>query len=164
MSNTQAELVKKITLKGLNVVPKKHSLEDGERRECATVIGRLDSLEQKNTTYGDYVEFKGVFEAYVNGVLSQSANVILLPQVAESFLVGLFNNDGVSAIEFALKIGVKQDEKSAATGYSYTVEPLIETQSQSPLRHLQSLVGSKVNEVEPSDTVVDEVAETKTKK
>jgi len=130
------DIVSKITVKGIC-----GALKEPEKPvKLLQVYGLVRSSEVGKTTYGEYIRFRGNFEA-VNletGQMYQSG-ALILPAIAESLLYGAAASlEEGSALRFAFEIGIKPSK--SPTGYDYTVTPLVEGSENDPLADLRSQV------------------------
>lgn len=78
------------------------------------------------------------------GELAQ-AGICYLPGVVQNLIEGQLAGEGAKAVEFAFRIGIKYDEKSA-TNYVYVAEPLMEVSESDPIQ----LLAAKVSKSAPA--------------
>lgn len=127
-----SEIVKKITVKtvcGKFEKPSKAS-------KLMTVYGLANEAKADSSDYGDYVRFKGNFEAVnlATGEVFKSGSMIL-PEIAEQILSGALSGEDVNGVQFALEIGIKPS--TSPVGYDYSVKPVIDTGENDPLADLR---------------------------
>jgi len=140
MSDAQANIVSKLSLKAAGVQPKRGSIKEGEPQDLAVVIGACRKSDTVQTTFGDSDRFIGDFEMtnMATGEVFRSTK-LFLPDIFGEAMVNQLNarDDGDdSAVEFAVIIGVKYQEKGGF-GYEYTVRPLVATKQRDSLAHLR---------------------------
>lgn len=126
---------------------------DVKSRELYTVIGIARKADGKETDYGTATKFVGNFSA-VNLQTGEEfrSGAAYLPGAAGDMLYGAMGGDPV---EFGFKIGIELDN-SAATGYIFTVESLIEPGENDPLVTLARSISAPlaIESVKASDTVI----------
>lgn len=141
------KLLSKISLKGIEAQPAKHSLKPGDHFGIAAVYGHANKHDTVVTTYGDSTRFYGSFKAINLRTGEQfKAGKIFLPGVVEELLadaIDQLGDDGSTNVEFAFEIGVEYAEKGN-TGYAYTVKPLVEIKESEPLTALENHVLGKL--------------------
>lgn len=134
-NSTTASLVAKITLSSIGAQPKSKSVEYAH--PIAMIFGEASRTEIGQTTYGEFVRFRGNF-AGVNlstGEKFRAGAMILPPLIQDILAAAVDQADG--PIQFGLEIGVKPSEKGN-TGYEYTVRPLLEPEENDALMLLES--------------------------
>jgi len=138
------EPLKKITTKTVHgkIDPKTDVPKEGEEAtQIMTLVGRIVSAQNKETTFGPYVEFKGSFEAVdaKSGKRFYSSKC-LLPEVAQDLIAAPFIADNPPAnLDFAFQIGVRWSD--SPIGYEFSCNPLVEVESESdPLKEIKSKV------------------------
>lgn len=157
------EMIGKISIKGIGAQPAPGSVK--EPREIAKIFGSARQFAVGTTTYGDFVKFKGDFEA-INMATGETfrSNSLLVPQILENMLVQALLDAGARAgktktakdaevqgdpatapVEFAVIVGVrpagsKDGAAPAGTGYEFTLKPLVELRDSDPLAHLRQAV------------------------
>jgi len=129
-----AEILKKITVKAVC-----GQLDKPEKATAImTIFGLIRQATPDKSDYGDYVRFKGQFEAVdlETGSVYQSGTLIL-PEIAEGLLFGAVSGmDEDTQLQFALEIGLKPSK--SPTGYDYTVKPLTDQGTADPLADLRA--------------------------
>lgn len=134
------ELLSKISMKGIGAQPPRGfvSKENPGPIPLAMLYGRTSRYTIGNSTFGEFTKFGGSFEAVnvATGAAYRSGN-ILLPRIVEDLLRGALDDreDQNAALEFSLEVGVKYAD--TATGYEYTVRPLVELAQSDELSHLR---------------------------
>lgn len=160
----EAQLLSKLSLKGMKAQPPKHSLKEGEAFPIATFIGTARAHETVDSPYGDSTRILGNFEG-INLRTGEvfRANKAFLPEVIESILVEgidtLDPDDPKASIEFALEIGVQHSEKGNM-GYAYTVKPLVPLKENDSLGHLRAHAEAVLKALPAPQPVKAPVAET----
>ncbi len=129
------QIITKITLKNIGAQPKAKTLKEGETVHVANIYGRVRGIEPGSTQYGDFLKFKGAFEA-VDIATGQTfrSGTLILPAVLESLISGAF---GDQALDFAFKVNATYSEKGN-TGYTFTASPLIESTEADELADLRA--------------------------
>lgn len=134
-------LIRQITVKTIKAQPPKDSIT--EPTVIATLYGRCTEKKVGTSDFGDFIRFKGEFEA-VNadsGESYRSGNMIV-PGVLESLLDSSITVDENNAVDFAVEIWVEPSERSN-TGYTYNIKPLIEPEESDVLTSLRQLAKEK---------------------
>lgn len=150
---SQVNLIKKITLKTIGAQPAPNSID--VTTDLCAVYGRADRMELGSTTFGEYVKFKGQFEAQniATGEIFQSGELIV-PEIVSDLITGAMEANEGQAVEFAFIITAIADKKEGGQGrgYQFTAKPLIEEQKSDPLAMLRAKVTSSVPVIEaPSE-------------
>ena len=116
---------------------------DGSAVELIKIVGSTTQAKTGQTDTGEYVKLLGEFIAtnLQTGELFQSSQSILPNFIAESFAAALHTSQSV---EFALQIGAVAKE-SAATGYEFTVRPLIDSAPTDKMQRLLKAAGIDPN-------------------
>jgi len=144
-----AEVIRKITNKdvlGDISVPK-------EETPLYTLMGNIYGYDTGNTTYGDYIKFKGDFIAVTKDGKEFRAPYAIIPTPMDLALAGQFDS-AVEALadpetgeipkgkraqcEMAIEIGVKPAD--TPTKYQWTMKPLIEIAPTNALDSLKERV------------------------
>ncbi len=114
-------------------------LKDGDTVELLKIVGQTTQAKTGQTDNGEYVRLLGEFIAtnLDTGEVFQSGQAILPNFVAEVFAAALHTSQSV---EFALKIDAKAKE-SAATGYEFSVTPLMKSEPTDKMKRLLALAG-----------------------
>ncbi|MEG9862950.1 MAG: hypothetical protein V6Z82_06960 [Flavobacteriales bacterium] len=132
-------LIKKLTVKTV-VGNLKAMVKAGDVTEGAImrVMGIATGQQSGTSDFGDWIAFKGKFRAIniITGEEFHSAKC-LLPEVASDLVVAAMAEN--ESVEFAFDIKIQLDE-TAATGYVYLAQPLVEAQQDDPLERLASSV------------------------
>lgn len=140
------KIVAKLSMKVIGAQPKINSLKEGDAAvETAVVFGRAAGYTIGQSSFGEFIKFKGLFEA-VNFATGEkfSSGALLLPKAVEALLVGALEESDGAAVEFAIKFGATYAENDY--GYEYTVEPVITAKQADPLAALRSTVEKVVSE------------------
>ena len=138
----KATQVRKITIKEVfgdkNAVKALAEKAKGKVAGLFNVIGVVDGVKPGSTDKGDYIRLIGTFEAtnLETGEVFQSGAAIL-PNFLSDGIGAAMMKPNASAVQFALTVGAKTDEKSV-TGYVYTGENLLPPSEHSPLVMLKS--------------------------
>lgn len=133
------ELQSKISLKSIGAQPKAGSLAEGEVKKLAVFYGRCTGYVTGESSFGEFVKFRGSFEA-VNadtGEVYRSSN-ILMPDIITNLLRDALDNreDDSAALEFAIELGAKY--ATTSRGYEYTVVPLVQLAESDELGRLRN--------------------------
>ena len=149
-------LVSKLTVKTIGAQPTRHTIK--EATMLATIYGRCSSKEAGTSDHGEYVKFKGEFEAFnVSNGETYRSNVLIVPKILEALLDQAINVEEVNAVDFAVEIWAEPNEKSI-TGYSYGVKPLIEPKESDALLALRQLSQQKMTQrIAPKADIEGEV-------
>jgi len=146
----KAEILRKLTLKncGLTVAALKTAMEaakieDGQQIPVLKVVGKTTTAANGTTAIGTFTALGGEFTGINNltGEIFTSGKCILPNFISESVASALAQS---SAVEFALEIGVKRDDKSV-TGYQFTTKPLIEAKPTDAMAALLAAAGIDAN-------------------
>lgn len=133
-------MVRKITAKIVCGKPDKKEIinSDGDPIWMMTVYGNTHRSIAGETDYGPYLKFRGKFEAVniVTGELFTSMNLIL-PPIAEELVEDALTREGVSSVDFALKVGVRRDD-DAISGYQWVAESVTETEGEDPVARMRA--------------------------
>lgn len=115
-----------------------------------SVYGVASKVRTGKTDKGDWVSFKGQFEAVTsNGEIFMSGQCFL-PQPFEDMLFSQLQAaqqaDEKASVEFAVRVFLVPPKagKPSATGYEYRCEPLIEATESSPVLSLRAKVLEKM--------------------
>lgn len=141
-------IIKKITTA---IVCGKVSLEDlidhnranpGQPLPMFNIIGRASDSQPGQTALGPYVKLIGQFEA-INARTGEQfrSGCAILPGSGNDMVYGALKalGDSGGAVEFAFRVGVLRDEKSAV-GYVYTVDQIALKGQTDPLADLSAQV------------------------
>lgn len=119
------------------------------------VYGIANKVRTGHTDKGDWVSFKGQFEAMKpDGELFMSGQVFL-PQPFEDMLFSQLTQaqqqDEKASVQFAVRVFCVAPKKGkpSATGYEYRCEPLIESSETSPILSLREQVQAKMKALAP---------------
>ena len=155
-------LESKLSMKTIGAQPKAGAtVIDGP---VAQVYGRARGASYGTTHLGEYLKFKGDFEAVnlATGEVYRSQN-LLLPEIASALLAEALTMKGAvtgtipapgtkepgkppvdasTPIEFAFEIGVRSKASTTPGGaaYEYTVRPLMESRETDSLSGLRALL------------------------
>ena len=137
-------LLKKITLKVISSVDLEKTakeMKEKEKRALVRVYGIVNSHDLGSTQYGDFLRFKGNFEAVdlATGDVYRSGQAIL-PQVAEDLLHAALVAAGGESVQFGFELGIKES-KNSKTGYELTASPLIKESPNDPLALMREQIG-----------------------
>lgn len=120
-----------------------------ETFQLYNVYGIANKVRTGKTDKGEWLSFKGQFEAMKpDGELFASGQVFL-PQPFEDMLFSKLTeaqqNDDKASVQFAVRVFLVPPKKGkpSATGYEYRCEPLIESEESSPLLSLRAQVLEK---------------------
>lgn len=141
------ELQRKITVKGcgwdkksINAAFAAANLEDGGKLELVKVVGIVNKKQAGSTEMGEFVKLIGQFTA-VNlqtGEQFMAPTCILSDQVAGPVAAAL--DEGNLEVQFGVKISARKQE-SAATGYAFAIEPLLEVKPSNAMQALLEKAG-----------------------
>lgn len=130
-------IVKKLSAKVLVGNVKAKLIPEGQKSiDLFDVIGIASDVKVGQSTYGEYVALIGRFRA--TALMGEDAGKqydsgkLFLPNIALDMIRGALKN---GQVEFALRIGIKEDDKST-TGYTYTAQPLIAPAENDPFEAL----------------------------
>ena len=156
----------KISLKSIGVQPKTgQPITEGP---VAHIYGSARNYLVGTSTYGEFVKFRGDFEAtnLATGESYRSAN-LLLPDIASTLLITALHAAGAkhgtvktattaenpgepatAPVEFAIEIGIRKtkNDKPGGAGYEFTLRPLIETRDSDPIAALRKHVKEHGND------------------
>lgn len=145
MSAQKVEMLRKITIRncGLDVATIKDLIAgvgEGEKIDLLRVVGIVATAKAGQTDKGEYLKLIGEFSA-INLQTGEQfvAGQCILPNFIADQFAGVLAQHGTA--EFALEIGAKSD-KSAVTGYTFTVRPLIESKSSNRMQELINTAAS----------------------
>lgn len=150
MVRDQVELLKKLVAK--DIVTKKdlkYTKEGGEPRSLYTVFGVVSGTESGESNYGDWLCFKGSFEAVRTKDRQRFASdKLFLQDPAQGMLLSQFANmkkdDSGATLGFSFEIGVKPSQRFLETeegnSYEYTVKSVFKAKSHDPLAALRDQV------------------------
>jgi hypothetical protein len=141
------ETVRKITLGACGAQPDLEQIaklqKSGGTQPLLDVYGVATKYKPGQSNFGEYIAFLGQFRA-VRHADKQAfeSGKILLPKMLEESLWGVMGTE-VSNVQFAFRIGVKYDKKSA-TQYSYTAESLLPPSESDPVAMLEKQLSGKL--------------------
>lgn len=148
----QMQYPRKITLKEIGAQPSKEDraamlLDHSKVIALARIYGIAGAFKPGMGTTPDgtqkpYVKFLGQFRAInlKTGEVFNSSTMIL-PQFIEEQLHGILSAGGAQSVEFAVEISAQGDKpgaKPSATGYTYSVKPLLQMGENSALAALEA--------------------------
>lgn len=130
--SSTANFLKKITTKGVGlskeILEKLAEKNKDDLVPVMLVVGTVQSLEIKQTTYGDSSKFTGQFEA-TNLItdVKYRARTLYVPDVATAVLEGLLENakEGDAGSQFAVQITVQFNNSPQGTRFSFGASSLI---------------------------------------
>ena len=164
-----ATLIKKISIKTVCGKPEREVIgQDANgkpvigfvEKELMQVVGIASSTRTGTTTYGDYVGFRGQFQATNMETGEQyRAAQCFLPDDITSMLAVELGGDNVKKVEFAFVVGIRPRD-DLEIGYEYPAKPLMEPSSQDPL---ESLINRTVQKLETKVTPINKLTQTETK-
>jgi hypothetical protein len=138
------ELLSKISVKTCKANPEMEFVTvDGKQvprakgeQTLLRVTGIAKDKKLVNTDFGTSVQINGMFQGtnIKTGEVFRAAKCFL-PEIAAGLVDGALA-EGVTEIQFAFDIGVKP--ANSATGYEYTVKPLIDLTENDPLAMLNN--------------------------
>jgi len=138
----------------------------GTKLDLFTIMGVSSGVESGSSTYGDWVAFKGKFEAtnLETGEVSLAPKCFL-PEPLQSMTVEALREHGT--VEFAIVVGVLVNTE-LPMGYEYTCNPLHEIKQSDDLAHLRALTTAYAPKLlaapAPAETITETVAEKPAKK
>lgn len=144
-TENNAKLVRKISPKA---VCGKVTAPTEKKKQLYVVMGQTHGIKLGQGDNGPWCAFLGNFEAIntATGEVFQSGQCFV-PKAVEDMLVGSVKaaqgDDENASVQFALEVGVEQDERSA-TGYVYYVKNLVKTAAADPLAALRAIVHQAV--------------------
>jgi hypothetical protein len=114
-----------------------------------SIIGVCTGMKTGESQYGGWVGFTGTFEAvrFSDGKAFAGA-VAFIPEPASSMMLNALgraeaqNGVGSASIEFAFIVGAKPSDK--ASGFEYTVEPVLNAKQNDALSELRKLMAPKL--------------------
>lgn len=112
---------------------------DGTSLKVCKITGRTTSAKTGQSENGEYTALLGEFVGLdmVTGEVFNSGKCILPNFVSETIAAALLESQ---AVEFALEIGAVAKE-DAATGYEFTVRPLVNTEPTDNMKRLLTAAG-----------------------
>jgi hypothetical protein len=150
MVRDQVELLKKLVAK--DIVSKKelkYTKEGGDPRSLYTVFGVVNGTESGESNYGEWLCFKGSFEAVRTRDRQRFASdKLFLQDPAQGMLLSQFahmkRQDVGATLGFSFEIGVKPSQRFLETqegnSYEYTVKSVFKAKSHDPLAALREQV------------------------
>lgn len=123
------------------------SVIPGRSRDLYSIVGVTNKMRTGETDKGPWTSFLGSFMAILPNGDRVRASQLFLPDVAGDLVIAQMTerDDDKASIQLGFTIGIKSDP-TAATGYVYTAQPLIETAPNDPLALLanQALSGAMI--------------------
>jgi hypothetical protein len=113
------------------------------------LYGMANGTKQGHTDKGDWLAFRGQFEAMTEGGELYNSGQCFVPQPFEDMLYSQLqesqSKDEKASVQFALRVYLVAPKpgKPSATGYEYRCEPLIEAAPSSPMLMLRETVLQK---------------------
>ena len=114
-----------------------------------SIIGVCNGMRTGESQYGGWVGFTGNFEAVrLKDGKVFAGPVAFVPEPASSMMLNALqraehaNGVGSASIEFAFIVGVKPSDK--ASGFEYTVEPVLTAKQNDALANLRQLMAPKL--------------------
>lgn len=145
MSKTQ--LLKKMSPKTILGEVKKYIFDketgeihkDGTKFTLAKIFGKAHGVKTGQSDHGEWVAFLGAFGAIVTDEKGEIINEyrspkVFLPEPMQTMLAAALHE--ADTVEFAVELGIECDSTSA-TGYTYTVNPIVEVKESDALAHLR---------------------------
>ena len=104
------------------------------------IVGIVNRTKEGSSDFGPYLALHGTFQAtnLETGEISR-ASKCYLPDLVTDMIAGQMVGE-VNEVQFGFRVGVIRDD-TAATGYVYAAEPLVELQQNDPLAGLLQLTG-----------------------
>lgn len=122
-----------------------------EEKKLYTVYGMATGTRQGKTDRGEWVSFKGQFEAIRadNQKRFVSGQVFLQPPFDDMLYAKLLDaqsQDSKAGVQFAIQVSIVRPTKGkpSATGYEFRVVPVIESEESSPLALLRTQVLERI--------------------
>lgn len=108
--------------------------KDGGELEAYRVFGKIVGIRSGQSTFGDWIMFKGQIEAIsYDGETFRATEVAIQEPMQTMLQSALAEHDSV---EFAMVVSVKRRD-DLEVGYEYIVSPLVEAQEDDALAHLR---------------------------
>ena len=139
-----------------NVVMKDGKAQDKafdlfQTRDIALIVGTARSSEVGTTTYGDYTQYEGVFEAtrLADGQ-TISAGRVIFPPPTDDVVNNIFHNaksqDANAEVSFAFIIGTEAYKRGDEDKYKYTCKPLTLAGMETidPLASIKAALGDQI--------------------
>lgn len=128
----------------------------GRSRDLYSVVGIARKIRTGETDKGPWKSFIGDFMAILPSGDRTRAGQLFLPDVAGDLVENEMAQmpPGASGIQLGFTVGIKSDA-TAATGYVYTAEPLIEAAPSDPLMLLANQV-AKGETIQRQDALTDQ--------
>lgn len=123
--------------------PVTRSVQVAKAQDLAVIYGRARTHRTGNTTYGQFVEYIGSFEArrIKDGEIFQSTRIIFPPiaaDIADEAYVNAKREDQDAEVDFAFVVGVEPDTKGTE-GYKFSCKPIATgANTADPLADLRS--------------------------
>ena len=118
-----------------------------ERIELYTVYGMTSGTRSGKTDRGEWLSFKGQFEAIrADNAKRYVSGQVFLQQPFENMLYAKLieaqQTDDKASVQFAIAVALVRPAKGkpSATGYEFEVRPVIESEESSPLALLRTQV------------------------
>lgn len=133
------------------------------------VYGMAHKTKTGSTDYGEWIAFKGDFEAITpDGEIFRSGTVHVQEPFQEMLLSALQNAkqaDENGSIQFAARVSIVPPRKGkpSATGYEYRVTPLVEAADSSPMLSLREKAQQAAKSLPAPDKVTHIASDTRTK-
>lgn len=156
------EPLKKITMKeiGANELIEKCK-NTGKVVVLAHIYGTATDATMGSTSLGEFIKFKGRFEAVLESGKRYSAPAIILPSIVNDVIANTLSDSANGRIDFAYTILAKPD--SNAFGFKYGAQPLIEPRATDELLALRALVPATVKQLAAAPAQAQVEAPKKTK-
>ena len=139
----KVSILRKITVRDVAGKFNARAIPEQGGLDLIKVYGQVIDAEVKSTDKGDYLLFSGAIKAEaLTGALAGrtfASGKLILPNVAADFLYGAVARAQGGSVEFAFKLYAELDE-SAATGYVYRVEPLIDGMGNEVFASIESRI------------------------
>lgn len=140
----ERKLVSKLSIATLLGKIRVRDIPEGGELKLMVVTGKANGTKTGTSTYGDWLAFTGMFAA-VNLLTGEEmmSGIVILPDIARNFLAPAVKGADGQDVEFEFLIGAK-DDAASATGYVYTVKPILAP-----------------NQIDPSDALFARLASTR---
>ena len=133
------EFIKKITVAAVYGAINKKELFDKGELPIMRVVGIATGTDAGTSQYGDWEALKGEFKATSTDGKEYFSGIAFLPGAGHALVAGKLGGDGMLGVEFVFDFVAVADgpnDRASATGYTYSVRPVVEQAAESRLGKL----------------------------
>jgi hypothetical protein len=112
-----------------------------ESLDLLRIYGVVSAIEHGSSDKGSWTRLKGNFEA-ANLQTGETfmSGACFLPGIVSDLIANQFDPDGSLGAEVQFAFDIGSEPADTATGYSYTVKPLVEPKQSSAIAEMKALV------------------------